>query len=222
MTPDRSREDGTPEEAVGARDLSQAGDTQAEPQTTLTETDTSVPSADVVWVRISPSQVIRAVVIALLSAAVVLGALFLIWQVRTFVGWFVIALFLAAVLNPAVNWLQRRHRLIKRPLAILLTYLGLVGSRWRAASSSRSSQPRRPAQRAGDLHSRSGRRATTRHPRGITGHPGGRDHQDSRYRLAGLPARAAGSKQARSLVPATAYYVNTYHRALPQETTEGG
>jgi predicted PurR-regulated permease PerM len=57
---------------------------------------------------------------------VVLGALFLLWQVRTFVGWFVIALFLAAVLNPAVNWLQRRHRLIKRPIAIALTYLGIV------------------------------------------------------------------------------------------------
>jgi predicted PurR-regulated permease PerM len=68
----------------------------------------------------------RMVVIALLSAAVVLGAFFLLWQVRTFIGWFVIALFLAAVLNPAVNWLQRRHRLIKRPLAILLTYVGLV------------------------------------------------------------------------------------------------
>ncbi len=126
MTPDRSREDAPPEEAVGARDMSQAGDAQAEPQTALTETDASVPSADVVWVRISPSQVMRAVVIALLSAAVVLGALFLIWQVRTFVGWFVIALFLAAVLNPAVNWLQRRHRLIKRPIAIALTYLALV------------------------------------------------------------------------------------------------
>jgi predicted PurR-regulated permease PerM len=57
---------------------------------------------------------------------VVLGALFLLWQVKTFVGWFVIALFLAAVLNLAVNWLQRRHRLIKRPLAITLTYLGVL------------------------------------------------------------------------------------------------
>jgi len=85
-----------------------------------------VPSAGVVWVRISPSQVVRTVVIALLTAAVVLGALFLLWKVRTFVGWFVIALFLAAVLSPAVNWLQRRHRLIKRPLAIALTYLGVV------------------------------------------------------------------------------------------------
>jgi predicted PurR-regulated permease PerM len=57
---------------------------------------------------------------------VVLGAFFLLWQVRIFIGWFVIALFLAAVLNPAVNWLQRRHRLMKRPLAIGLTYLALL------------------------------------------------------------------------------------------------
>ena len=30
------------------------------------------------------------------------------------------------MLNPAVNWLQLRHRLIKRPIAIALTYLGVV------------------------------------------------------------------------------------------------
>ena len=76
--------------------------------------------------RASTSQVVRTVAIALLTTAVVLGVLFLLWQVRTFLGWLVISLFLAAVLNPAVNWLQRRHRLIKRPLAIALTYLGLV------------------------------------------------------------------------------------------------
>jgi predicted PurR-regulated permease PerM len=99
---------------------------KAEPQSAPTEPNASLPSAGVVWVRISPSQVMRTVVVALLSAAVVLGTFFLLWQVRTFVGWFVISLFLAAVLNPAVNWLQRRHRLIKRPLAIALTYLGLV------------------------------------------------------------------------------------------------
>jgi len=69
---------------------------------------------------------VRTVAAALLTTVVVLGALFLLWQVKTFVGWFIIALFLAAVLNPAVNWLQRRHRLIKRPLAIALTYLGLA------------------------------------------------------------------------------------------------
>ena len=62
----------------------------------------------VVWVRIAPSQVVRTVAVALLTAAVVLGALFLLWQVRTIIGWGILALFLAAVLNPAVNWLQRR------------------------------------------------------------------------------------------------------------------
>jgi predicted PurR-regulated permease PerM len=87
-----------------------------------------MPRQDAGWVGASPSQVVRTVAVALLTAVVVLGALFLIWQVRTFVGWFVVALFLAAVLNPAVNWLQRRHRLIKRPLAIALSYLGVLAA----------------------------------------------------------------------------------------------
>jgi predicted PurR-regulated permease PerM len=134
MTPDGPREDEPPEETVGARDMSQketqakpGSDAQTKPQRAPpAEPNTTVPSEAVVWVRISPSQVMRTAVIALLTAAVVCGAFFLLWQVRTFVSWFVIALFLAAVLNPVVNWLQRRHRLIKRPLAIVLTYLGLV------------------------------------------------------------------------------------------------
>ncbi|HEX2742059.1 MAG TPA: AI-2E family transporter [Rubrobacter sp.] len=134
MTPDGPREDGAPEETVGARDTSHKV-TRAEPGTDaqtgpnrapLAESDGSVPSGAVVWVRISPSQVTSTVVVALLTAAVVCGAFFVLWRVRTFVGWFVIALFLAAVLNPVVDWLQRRHRLIKRPLAIVLAYLGLV------------------------------------------------------------------------------------------------
>src|SRR3712207_5642155 len=87
-----------------------------------------MPRQDAGWVRASPSQVVRTVAVALLTAVVVLGALFLLWQVRTFVGWFVVALFLAAALNPAVNWLQRRHRLIKRPLAIALSYLGVLAA----------------------------------------------------------------------------------------------
>src|ERR671910_873518 len=99
---------------------------QAQPETTPTEPNASVPSKDAGWAGASPTQVMRTVAVALLTAAVVLGAFFLLWQVRTFVGWFVVALFLAAVLNPAVNWLQRRHRLIKRPLAIGLTYLGVL------------------------------------------------------------------------------------------------
>src|SRR5918995_876927 len=99
---------------------------QAQPETTPTEPNASVPSKDAGWAGASPTQVMRTVAVALLTAAVVLGAFFLLWQVRTFIGWFVIALFLAAVLNPAVNWLQRRHRLMKRPLAIGLTYLALL------------------------------------------------------------------------------------------------
>jgi predicted PurR-regulated permease PerM len=136
MTSDRSSEDrpreaAPPEETVGARDMSQAGDTQTKPHATLTEPNGSVPThsapnAGAGWAHASTSQVIRTVAVALLTTAVVLGALFLLWQVRTFVGWFVIALFLAAVLNPAVNWLQRRHRLMKRPIAIGLTYLGVL------------------------------------------------------------------------------------------------
>jgi predicted PurR-regulated permease PerM len=103
---------------------------QPKPETTPTEPNTepnnSMPSRDGGWAGAPPSQVIRTVAFALLTTAVVLGAFFLLWQVRTFVGWLVIALFLAAVLNPAVNWLQRRHRLMKRPLAIALTYLGVL------------------------------------------------------------------------------------------------
>src|SRR5215210_7795486 len=105
-------------------------DSQAEPQAkppmVSARPSASVPSQDAGWAGASTWQVARTVAVALLTAAVVLGALFLLWQVRTFVGWFVIALFLAAVLNPAVDWLQRRHRLIKRPIAIGLTYLGVV------------------------------------------------------------------------------------------------
>src|SRR3712207_2323732 len=86
---------------------------------------TPTPSDEgVVWVRIAPSQVVRTVAVALLTAAVVLSALFLLWQVRTILGWAVLALFLAVVLNPAVGWLQRRG--IGRSIGIVLTYLGVL------------------------------------------------------------------------------------------------
>ena len=120
---------------------------QRDPQTEPVDRSTSVPSESkseqrtlqpepaepstpalgdegAVWVRIAPSQVVRTVAIALLTAAVVLGALFLLWQVRTILGWGILALFLAVVLNPAVDWLQRRG--IGRSIGILLTYLGVV------------------------------------------------------------------------------------------------
>jgi hypothetical protein len=83
------------------------------------EESSAYPAArDTGWAGAPTTQVVRTVAVVLLTIVVVLVALFLLWKVRTFVGWFVIALFLAAVLNPAVNWLQRRHRLMKRPLAI--------------------------------------------------------------------------------------------------------
>jgi predicted PurR-regulated permease PerM len=99
---------------------------QPKPETTPTASNASMPNQGAGWASAPPSQVIRTVAVALLTTVVVLVAIFLLWQVRTFIGWLVIALFLAAVLNPAVNWLQRRHRLIKRPLAIALTYLGVL------------------------------------------------------------------------------------------------
>src|SRR5215211_90058 len=105
----------------GIGETSEQRTTQTEP----TKPSTPTPSEEgAVWVRIAPSQVVRTVVIALLATAVVLGALFLLWQVRTIIGWGVLALFLAAVLNPAVNWLERRG--IGRSIGILLTYLGVV------------------------------------------------------------------------------------------------
>src|SRR5215207_3395355 len=112
------------EETETQRDT--ATEPQPRPESTPTAPNASMPNQGAGWARASTSQVIRTVAVALLTTVVVLVAIFLLWQVRTFIGWFVIALFLAAVLNPAVNWLQRRHRLIKRPLAIALTYLGLV------------------------------------------------------------------------------------------------
>ena len=99
---------------------------QPKPETTPTAPNASMPNQGAGWASASTSQVIRTVAVALLTTVVVLVAIFLLWQVKSFIGWFVIALFLAAVLNPAVNWLQRRHRLIKRPLAIGLTYLGVL------------------------------------------------------------------------------------------------
>jgi hypothetical protein len=59
---------------------------QAQPETTPTEPNASMPSKDAGWAGASPTQVMRTVAIALLTAAVVLGAFFLLWQVKTFIG----------------------------------------------------------------------------------------------------------------------------------------
>src|SRR5215203_5414865 len=61
--------------------------------------NSSMPSQGAGWASASTSQVVRTVAIGLLTTAAVLGALFLLWKVRTFIGWFVIALFLAEVQN---------------------------------------------------------------------------------------------------------------------------
>jgi len=75
--------------------------------------------------RSLPSQVApRTVVVVILTGAVVLGVLYLLWQLREVVGWCVIALFLAVALDPVVDRLQRHH--VKRGIAVLLTYLGLL------------------------------------------------------------------------------------------------
>ena len=112
--------------AQGHSQAESQGHPQSKPPVVPAKPSAYPATRDVGWASAPTSQVMRTVAAALLTAIIVLAALFLLWQVRTFVGWFVIALFLAAVLNPAVNWLQRRHRLIKRPLAIALTYLALI------------------------------------------------------------------------------------------------
>ena len=103
---------------TGEQRVQQTGATKPSSPTTSDE--------GVVWVRFAPSQVVRTIVIALLTAAVVLGALYLLWQIRTFIGWCVLALLLAVVLNPAIDWLQRRR--VPRTLGIVLTYLGMVAA----------------------------------------------------------------------------------------------
>src|ERR671913_1909098 len=83
---------------------------QAEPETIPAEPKPSEPGQDVGWVRASPSQVARTVVIALLTAVVVLGALFLLWQVRTFIGWFGIRPCSGAGIHPSAARGWRRPR----------------------------------------------------------------------------------------------------------------
>jgi predicted PurR-regulated permease PerM len=89
------------------------------------EPGTPMPHEDRRGLGSSASQVApRTVVVVILTAAAVLSVLYLLWQLREVVVWCVIALFVAVALNPAVNWLQRRG--IKRIIAILLTYFGLL------------------------------------------------------------------------------------------------
>lgn len=75
--------------------------------------------------RLAPAQVTpRTVLLVIVTALVILGTIFLLWQLRVIVRWTVIAVFLAVAMNPAVNRLQRLR--IPRGLAILLLYLILI------------------------------------------------------------------------------------------------
>ena len=63
---------------------------QITPQTQSAQLGTPVDdNQGVVADPMAPSRVVRTVALALLTAAVVLGGFFLLWQIRTFIGWFV-------------------------------------------------------------------------------------------------------------------------------------
>src|SRR6266508_2858035 len=66
----------------------------------------------------------RTVGVVILTAAVVMGGLYLLWQARQIIGWCVGGCGNAVALDPAVNRMQRYH--LKRSTAILLVYAALV------------------------------------------------------------------------------------------------
>jgi predicted PurR-regulated permease PerM len=68
----------------------------------------------------------RAVAKVVLVAAAVAGALYLAYLIRDVIGLFLIALFFAVAIAPAVNWLDRRS--VPRWIAILIVYLSIAAS----------------------------------------------------------------------------------------------
>jgi predicted PurR-regulated permease PerM len=68
----------------------------------------------------------RLVAKVVLVVAGVVGALYLAYLIREVIGLFLIAVFFAVAIAPAVNWLD--HRRVPRWLAILLVYLGIGGA----------------------------------------------------------------------------------------------
>jgi predicted PurR-regulated permease PerM len=65
----------------------------------------------------------RAVAKVVLVAAAVVAGLYFAYLIRDVIGLFLIAVFFAVAIAPAVNWLD--HRRVPRWLAILLVYLGI-------------------------------------------------------------------------------------------------
>ena len=68
----------------------------------------------------------RAVAKVVLIVAAVVGGLYLAYLIRTVIGLFVIAVFFAIAIAPAVNWLNERR--VPRWVAILLVYLSIAAS----------------------------------------------------------------------------------------------
>jgi predicted PurR-regulated permease PerM len=68
----------------------------------------------------------RTVVRVILVALAVVGALYFLWMIRSVLGMLFIAIFLAVALGPVVEFFERRK--IKRGLAILITYILLLGA----------------------------------------------------------------------------------------------
>jgi predicted PurR-regulated permease PerM len=68
----------------------------------------------------------RLVAKVVLVVAGVVGTLYLAYLIREVIGLFLIAVFFAVAIAPAVNWLD--HRRVPRWLAILLVYLGIASS----------------------------------------------------------------------------------------------
>jgi predicted PurR-regulated permease PerM len=68
----------------------------------------------------------RVVAKIVLVAVAVIGALYFAYLIREVIGLFIIAVFFAIAIAPAVNWLD--HRKIPRSLAILLVYLAGAAS----------------------------------------------------------------------------------------------
>jgi predicted PurR-regulated permease PerM len=68
----------------------------------------------------------RLVAKIVLVIAGVVGALYFAYLIREVIGLFLVAVFFAVAIAPAVNWLD--HRRVPRWLAILLVYLGIGGS----------------------------------------------------------------------------------------------
>ncbi|MFN2612942.1 MAG: AI-2E family transporter [Solirubrobacterales bacterium] len=69
---------------------------------------------------------VRLIAKVVLVTAALVGALYLIYQIRSVIGLVLIAAFFALAIAPAVNWLGDRK--VPRAVAILIVYLGVGGT----------------------------------------------------------------------------------------------